>query len=159
MYFKVLLILSILFSSACFGQSTDSTLIDFQFYEIGSSKVLESEYKVVADSLVKSDAPRGSDFKSDYGELLTYVEGLRDEARRNGNINWDRGFMRSAKWIEVVLIKDTELFSESIKIEIKKDIKRIKKFRKPYTNNDLYDRLIRRIVEYYKADKGYIYSA
>lgn len=31
------------------------------------------------------------------GELLRAVEKLRDEATRNGNINWDRGFEFAAR--------------------------------------------------------------
>ncbi len=104
-----------------------------------------------------ADAPRRDPFKSDYGELLTYIEGFRDEARRNGNVNWDRSYVRSAKWIEFVLVKDTELFSDEIKKEIKNDLKRIRKYRRPYTSHDVYDRLVRRVIEYFEAGKGYYY--
>ena len=80
--------------------------------------------------------------------MLYYIRNFEDQAKRNGNINWDRGYSRSIKWIKWNLCSKTEFFNKEIKKEIKSDLRRLRHYRRPYTNDDIYTRLKRRVIEY-----------
>ncbi len=140
------------------GLSQKPDMVHVEFYPVNSTQPLEPYYRDKADSILTADAPRHKPFKSDYGEMLYYIEGFRDEARRNGNVNWDKGYKRSAQWIKWVLLKETKTFPDEIKKEIEQDLKRIRKFRRPYTDHDVYDRLVRRVIEYFEAGAGWQYQ-
>jgi hypothetical protein len=50
------------------------------------------KYPQEARSLWRTSVPRSGQAATVQGELLQAVEKLRDEAQRNGNINWDGGY-------------------------------------------------------------------
>lgn len=81
------------------------------------------------------------------GELLRAVEKLRDEAQRNGNKNWDHGHEILANYVRSTLI-DFGHFESSKQKEIIKDINRLLSYDQPYTEDDIYDRLCDRIVDF-----------
>jgi hypothetical protein len=83
------------------------------------------------------------------GELLRAVEKLRDEARRNGNMNWDEGFEILLNYVESKLT-DQKVYSEATIDETWNILKRLKDFDNPYLKDDLYDELTDRVVEYFK---------
>jgi hypothetical protein len=84
------------------------------------------------------------------GELIRAVEKLRDEAQRNGNINW-----RDDHAILVGFINDTllesGLFDASARREIEADTQRLLDFKRPETDDEPYDRLTDRVVEWARA--------
>jgi hypothetical protein len=82
------------------------------------------------------------------GELIRAVEKLRDEAQRNGNGNWDRGHEIFCSFIRDTLC-DSRLFDEAAIAEIKSDIARLEDYEHPYLEDDLYDRLADRVVEWH----------
>ncbi|MCM3700682.1 hypothetical protein [Paenibacillus macerans] len=86
------------------------------------------------------------------GELIRAIEKLRDEAQRNGNINWDKGFVRFCDYIEKTLC-ESEVFEKSAKKEIRKSVKMLRKYKRPYLEDDIYDELSDRIVEWYLQNK------
>jgi hypothetical protein len=81
--------------------------------------------------------------------LLRAIEKLADEAQRNGNINFNEnchgiliGYLRK-------YLTDSLLFNEQTIIQINKDLDRISIDDDPYTEDDLYDRLRERIIDWY----------
>ena len=109
--------------------------------------------------------PKSGQAASLQGELLRAVEKLRMEAKVNGNINWDDGFVRFVEFLQRHLQAETK-FDEKAQAEIAADLHRLASFRlfddiqedvrdhqlppagRAYINDDLYDRLVARIVEY-----------
>ncbi len=83
-------------------------------------------------------------------ELIRAVEKLRDEATRNGNVNWDEGHEMLATFIRDTLTS-SELFDIDARREIAHDIERLMDFESPETDDDLYDRLTDHIVEWARA--------
>lgn len=145
---KLLIItLFICISNFSFGQATN-----FKFEKVNSKALLSKEYQVIYESLLPQENWKRVKYTSDCVEMLYYVRSFEDQAKRNANINWNRGYVRSIKWIQWNLCKQTNLFDEEIKDEIKRDLKRLRHFRKPYTENDIYVRLNRRIIEYFLTD-------
>ena len=83
------------------------------------------------------------------GELLRAVEKLRDEARRNGNLNWDKGYEVFLTYLEERLT-DPKVFDIERIAETKQILDRLGNFEDPYIEEDYYDELDDRVVEYYK---------
>lgn len=86
------------------------------------------------------------------GELLRAIEKLRDEAQRNGNINWDNGHVILVDYIQEKL-SNSDIFDSDAKQEINEDIRRIKEYTSPETNDEMWDRLSDRIMEWYLNNK------
>lgn len=83
------------------------------------------------------------------GELIRANEKLRDEAHRYGNINFnDSCHLVLIKYLRDKLT-DTKLFSATIIAQIHKDLDRLKIENQPYTDNDLFDRIEDRIIDWY----------
>ena len=83
------------------------------------------------------------------GELLRSVEKLRDEARRNGNLNWGEGHVLLARFVEDTLTVGP--FDESSKRQIREDVSRLVDADHPQTDDAIYDRLTDRVVEWCRA--------
>lgn len=93
-------------------------------------------------------------------EVLRAIEKLRWEAQGNGNINWDAGFEMLVDFIESTLTSQS-CFTKEIKQTIRRDTNRLREFlppneltddsqisELPYIDDDLYDRLSNRLVEF-----------
>ena len=83
------------------------------------------------------------------GEMLRAVEKLRDGARRNGNINWDEGFEILLRYLSEKL-SDPLVFDSATIEQSRSILRRLSRFDDPYLDNDLYDELSDRVVEYFK---------
>lgn len=81
------------------------------------------------------------------GELLRCLENLRDEAQRNGNINWGQRHAFKAYFIQKQLI-EAKLFSATTSAQIQQDIAQMLHYEVPVTEEALYDRLMHRIVDW-----------
>src|SRR5688572_931079 len=81
------------------------------------------------------------------GELLRAVEKLRDEARRNGNMNWDEGFEIFIRYLTNRLT-DSRVYSKESVLETMRILTRLGDFDDPYTEEDYYDILGDKVVEY-----------
>lgn len=147
---KKLLIIALLFGLYNYSKGQES---NFNFKKVGSKEALSAEYQKIHSKLLPKENWTKVKFNSDCIEMLYYIRNFEDQAKRNANINWDRRYNRSIKWIQWNLCKRTDLFDQELKNEIKNDLKRLKKYRKPYTENDIYIRLNRRVIEYYLNDK------
>jgi hypothetical protein len=83
------------------------------------------------------------------GELLRAVEKLRDEATRNGNINWDSGFEILLSFLESRLL-DKAVYSEAKLAVIRATLVRLKDFEHPCLDDEPYDQLSDCVVEYFQ---------
>lgn len=84
------------------------------------------------------------------GELLRAVEKLRDEAQRNGNINWDSGHEILIAYLRDKLL-GSALFDGIAVQEIETDLDRLSTFEHPETSDGPYDRLTDRVIEWCRA--------
>lgn len=84
------------------------------------------------------------------GELLRAVEKLRDEAQRNGNINWDSGHEILIAYLRDKLL-GSALFDGIAVQEIETDLDRLSAFEHPETSDGPYDRLTDRVIEWCRA--------
>ncbi|MDT2046528.1 hypothetical protein [Priestia flexa] len=88
------------------------------------------------------------------GELIRGIEKLRWEAQSNGNANWDEGFEMLASYVLDVLYDDGVFELEALS-EIKSDVHTLLTAEfTPYLEDDLYDRLTDRVVEWHVAKEG-----
>jgi rhodanese-related sulfurtransferase len=83
------------------------------------------------------------------GELLRAVEKLRNEALRNGNSNWDRGFAILLSYLEEHLLDET-VFSPSVIRERGNSLRRLRDHAQPCLDGSAYDALADRVVEYFQ---------
>lgn len=81
------------------------------------------------------------------GELLRCVEKFRWEAQNNGNVNWDAGFELIADYFEETLCTESA-FSEEARRSIREDMMVLRNYRRPYTEEDLYDRLTAQVIAF-----------
>jgi hypothetical protein len=81
------------------------------------------------------------------GELLRANEKLRDESQRNGNCNWDEGHEILAKFLLDTLTASAFLTDEG-KVQLRYDIARVLDFDHPYTEDDLFDRIERVLLDW-----------
>ena len=93
--------------------------------------------------------PKSGQADTVQGEMLRAVEKLRDEARRNGNRNWDRGFEIFLTYLSEKL-SDSNAFDVSTREQTQSILHRLQNFQDPYLQDDFYDELGDRVVEYYK---------
>jgi hypothetical protein len=106
-----------------------------------------------AKKIWKTQVPKKGQSDTVEGELLRAVEKLRYEAQNNGNGNWDEGFERFCKYIWDIL-NDDKVFDSNALEEIREDIKTLLNSEEPYLEDDLYDRITDRCVEWSIAHNG-----
>ncbi|WP_301110204.1 hypothetical protein [Sporosarcina sp.] len=87
------------------------------------------------------------------GELIRAIEKLRYEAHNNGNGNWDEGFELFCYYLWDIL-NDDSVFGNEVLHEIRTDIDLINNSEVPYLEDDLYDRIADRSIEWSLAHKG-----
>jgi hypothetical protein len=102
-----------------------------------------------ASRIWREFVPKRGQAQTVQGELLRAVEKLRDEAIRNGNINWDGGFEILLAYLGAKLL-DKAVFEEPLLADTEAILLRLKNFDEPLTDDEPYDRLSDRVVEYYR---------
>jgi len=108
------------------------------------------QYFEEARDLWRTYVPRAGQAESVQGEMVRAVEKLRDEAQRNGNVNWDDGFEILARFLRDTLVT-SGLFVPTTVEQIERDIVRLLHFDVPETSDEPYDRLTDRVVEWARA--------
>lgn len=108
------------------------------------------KYQQEARSLWQTSVPPRGQAATVQGELLRAVEKLRDEARRNGNLNWGSGQEAFIAYLRENLI-GSALFGQTAAQEIEADLDRLGNFEYPETSEAPYDRLTDRVIEWCHA--------
>ena len=107
------------------------------------------KYEAEARELWATCVPASGQADTVQGELLRAVEKLRDESVRNGNVNWDEGHAELARFIHTILLS-SGIFGPGEVVEIEQDLNRALDVDHP-ADDDLYDRLADRVVEWSHA--------
>jgi hypothetical protein len=102
-----------------------------------------------AKNIWQTHVPKSGQAETVQGELLRAVEKLRDEATRNGNGNWDEGFKILLNYLKEKL-SDSSVYDKATIAETLKILSRLEDYKTPYLEDDLYDTLSDRVVEYFK---------
>lgn len=109
----------------------------------------EEEYFEKAKFIWQNYVPKRGQSEFVQGELLRAVGKLRDEAQRNGNINFNEN-------CHIILIEylrkklsDRNVFSDKQIEQINVDLNRLSLEKHPYTEDDVYLRITNRIVDWY----------
>ena len=91
--------------------------------------------------------PKSGQSKYVQGELLRIIEKLRYESQNNGNANWDKDFELLIDYLEDKILSEGDLPLKKVS-QIKKDLKRLRDFKKAYIKDDLYDRVSEEIFRF-----------
>jgi hypothetical protein len=108
------------------------------------------KYSAEAGALWRNYVPKRGQADTVQGELIRAVEKLRDEAHRNGNVNWDGGHVILAEFVRDTLIGSGQ-FDAVATAEIDRDVTRLLDFERPETSAEPFDRLTDRIVEWSRS--------
>lgn len=122
------------------------TFIDIEdLHNVVNNKDYFKTAKVIWQKLV----PKSGQADTVQGELLRAIEKLRDEAQRNGNGNFNKNchgllidFLRKE-------LTSENLFEKLITDKINDDLDQLSIKNNPYTEDDIYDRITERIVDWY----------
>jgi len=106
-------------------------------------------YLEEAQAIWREFVPPSGQAETVQGELLRAVEKLRDEAMRNGNGNWDKGFKILLKYLEAHLL-DRAVFADDVRGKTRGMLRRIGLFMMPVLDDATYDWLADRVVDYYR---------
>lgn len=106
-------------------------------------------YEEEARAIWRDFVPSSGQAQTVQGELMRAVEKLRDEAMRNGNGNWDKGFKILLRYLEQHLL-DKAVFPEPARRETRSALRRIGFSMLPVMDDEVYDRLGDCVVEYYR---------
>jgi hypothetical protein len=93
--------------------------------------------------------PQDGQAETVQGELLRAIGKLRHEAIRNGNQNWDGGFEILLEYLEVRLL-DPSVYEPTIVSATRAVLARLRNYEDPCLEDDLYDELADRVVEYFR---------
>lgn len=118
---------------------------------MSSESLSEEAYLQQAKFIWKNYVPSNGAASTKIGELLRYNEKLRDEAQRNGNKNWREEHTEMAVFVRNELLA-SGLFSGAQASQIKSYIQRILNFEFPETEEEVYDFLMSRIVDWHIAN-------
>jgi hypothetical protein len=107
------------------------------------------QYFEEAQSIWKAYVPKSGQSQTVQGELLRAVEKLRDEAIRNGNMNWDDGFETLLRYLESHLL-DPAVYDIRRIGATRAALTRLWEYDNPCVEDELFDDLGDRVVEYFK---------
>lgn len=102
-----------------------------------------------AKQIWQQDVPKSGQAETVQGELLRAVEKLRDEAQRNGNMNWDDGFEILLGYLERHLL-DAAVYPPETLLATTTALVRLRDAEHPFLDDALYDDLGDRVVEYFR---------
>ncbi|GAA3472085.1 hypothetical protein [Nonomuraea roseola] len=111
---------------------------------------MDSQYAVDARHIWKTHVPRRGQADSVQGELLRAAEKLRDEAQRNGNVNWDEHHERLLVYLREKLIGSGLFGAETLK-GLAADLDRLADCEHPLTDDEPFDRITYRVVDWCRA--------
>ncbi|RXK82893.1 energy transducer TonB [Filimonas effusa] len=137
------------FETAWNNSGCDTTLL----YPVNSKDTLQAVYVEVARFLWQTYVPKSGQAETQQGELIRIVEKLDNEIRGNAKANWDNQFVLLANSLRDSLIA-SKSFSKEVENEISNDVNSLTRSNTElYLENDIYNRLTRRVVEWYWRHK------
>lgn len=108
----------------------------------------KEEYFEKAKLIWQNYVPKSGQSEFVQGELLRAIEKLRDEAHRNGNINFNEkcheiliGFLREK-------LSDKKVFDQKTIEQINEDLDKLSIEEQPYILDDIFDHICDRIVDW-----------
>jgi hypothetical protein len=123
------------------------------FYPVNSKDSLQSVYFETAKFLWQTYVPKSGQAETEQGELIRILEKLDNEIRGNAKANWDDQFVLLANSLRDSLIS-SKIFPGEIENEIKNDINSLTRNEDElFMDDDIYNRLTRRVVEWYWRHK------
>jgi len=112
--------------------------------------VTEDEYRELGRHIWRTYVPDRGQATTVQGELLRANEKLRDESQRNGNSNWDEGHEILARFL-LDTLSASAVLTDQAKDQLRRDIERLLDFEDPYTEDDLFDRIERALLDWCAA--------
>ncbi len=112
-------------------------------------ETLTAEDDAIATTIWQTRVPQSGQSLTVEGELIRAVEKLRDEAQRNGNGNWDKGHVILVDYIAKKLANDS-VFTALQQMRIREITYELRQEDLVELDDEPYDYLTSRIVEYYK---------
>lgn len=129
--------------------SADTT----KLYPAFSKDTLEDVYNKTCSFLWEKYVPISGQAETVQGELIRIIERLENEIAGNAKANWDSEFVMMAHYLRDTLLA-SGIFTKEIENEIFKDIQVLSRLPDEVaTEKYYYDRLRRRIVEWYWRNK------
>ena len=110
------------------------------------------KYQEIARKIWEEYVPPTGQADTVQGELLRAIEKLRDEAQRNGNINYHDGHKLLTQFVMNTLT-NSGLFDKNENAKIKSEVKKLMKATAPYTDDDVYDYLTDQVCLFYLSNK------
>lgn len=111
---------------------------------------MDPHYAADARHIWRTYVPRRGQADTVQGELLRAVEKLRDEAQRNGNVNWDEHHERLLAYLRERLTAPG-LFDAETSAVLTADLDRVADFQHPLTDEEPFDRITCRVVDWCRA--------
>jgi hypothetical protein len=108
----------------------------------------KEEYVERVRFIWRTFVPLNGQAEFEQGELIRSVEKLRDEAQRNANANFNDKCHKILVAFLREKLTDKSVFDENIINQINFDIDLIGTKDHPYLDNDIYDRLSERVVDW-----------
>ena len=116
---------------------------------IEREEVLTAEDNATAANIWQTHVPQSGQSLTVEGELIRAVEKLRDEAQRNGNGNRDKGHVILVDYLAETLV-DSPAFPAVKQMRIREITDQLRRGDLVELDDEPYDYLTSRIVEYYK---------
>ncbi|MEU6787586.1 hypothetical protein ABZ912_51070 [Nonomuraea angiospora] len=111
---------------------------------------MDAEYAADARRIWQTYVPLRGQADTIQGELLRAVEKLRDEAQRNGNVNWDEHHERLLAYLREKLIA-SGLFDTATLADLSVDLGYLADFEHPLVDDAPFDRVTYRVVDWCRA--------
>lgn len=111
------------------------------------------KYPEIAKHIRTNLIPVRGQAETTEGEMLRGLDNLRDEAHRNGNVNFSKTHKEYADFISSTLNK-ASFFDKKEKDKISSAVKKLTYARKPYLEDDVYDYLTDQICLYYQQNSS-----
>ncbi|MBB4916951.1 hypothetical protein [Streptosporangium saharense] len=111
---------------------------------------MDPQYAAEARHIWKTYVPPRGQANTVQGELLRAVEKLYDEAYRNGNVNWGEHHERLLAYLREKLGRSGIFDNESSR-QLTKDLDRLADFEHPCVENDPFDRVTYRVIDWCRA--------
>jgi hypothetical protein len=106
------------------------------------------KYPEIARTIWQTLVPSHGQAPSVQGELLRAIEKLRDEAQRNGNINYNKSHKKLVEFIQTTLAASGIWDAQTV-LKLKTETKKLRLASRPYLEDDTYDFLTDLVCEFF----------